>query len=75
MHGAVGVARVRNIWADTARLAPHPPPWRLAQGGRTHCGVLEFTAEEGTVGLPPKVIQKMTTREAQIGRASCRERV
>mmetsp|Transcript_30714 Transcript_30714/g.60045 ORF Transcript_30714/g.60045 Transcript_30714/m.60045 type:complete len:418 (-) Transcript_30714:288-1541(-) len=26
-------------------------------GGRTHGGVLEFTAEDGTVGLPPKVAQ------------------
>mmetsp|Transcript_21706 Transcript_21706/g.50363 ORF Transcript_21706/g.50363 Transcript_21706/m.50363 type:complete len:418 (+) Transcript_21706:224-1477(+) len=24
-------------------------------GGKTHAGVLEFTAEDGTVGLPPKV--------------------
>ena len=26
------------------------------EGGRTHCGVLEFVAEEETIGIPPKVI-------------------
>mmetsp|Transcript_14112 Transcript_14112/g.18499 ORF Transcript_14112/g.18499 Transcript_14112/m.18499 type:complete len:428 (+) Transcript_14112:165-1448(+) len=26
---------------------------------RTHCGVLEFTADEGTIGLPPKVMSSL----------------
>ena len=25
------------------------------EGGRTHCGVREFVAEDGTIGLPPRV--------------------
>ncbi|KAJ0399229.1 hypothetical protein ATCC90586_007596 [Pythium insidiosum] len=35
-----------------------------AAGSRTHAGVLEFVAEEGTVGLPPKVAASLFPRGA-----------
>ncbi len=34
------------------------------EGGRTHCGVLEFSAEDGKIGLPSKVRSQRTRRGA-----------
>jgi len=42
---------------------------------KTHCGVLEFTAEEGTVGVPPAAALSLT-KEAGVGALrDCRIRV
>lgn len=47
--------------------------YRAASDGsvrRTHAGVLEFVAQEGTVGLPPKVAASLCERAAGSGAAA-----
>ena len=41
----------------------------------THGGVLEFTAEEGTIGLPKKIIRKLGLSENIIGEGTIQVQV